>query len=110
MKASNVFAPTKAQKVVPDLEEAHEEDDDDEVVAEEQADSAEPEDGDITKDNYIKKPKVSKGDASKKTPAKGGKKFKGDEEIGSGWDGDAKPKKARGGKEKAVAGKSKARK
>ncbi len=110
MKASNILAPIKGPKDAPDLEEAIEEDDDEEVVAEEQADAAEAEEGDITKDKYIKKPKGPKGDAPKKAAAKRGKNAGDEEDMGSQSVEEAKPKKARVGKAKGAAAKGKAKK
>ena len=49
MKASNVVAPAKVTKDVPDLEEAFEEEDDGEVVAEPKEDDEETE---LKKDKY----------------------------------------------------------
>ncbi|KAK0613751.1 replication factor RFC1 C terminal domain-containing protein [Immersiella caudata] len=68
MRASNVFAPTKAKtKDMPDLEEAIEEEDDAEVVeAPEEDDEL-----DLKGDKYIKQPKAkAKKAAPKKTKAK----------------------------------------
>src|SRR5277367_4746386 len=75
MKASNVVAAQKGPKIAPDLEEAIEEDDDGEILVDDQgiADD-DDENGDLLKDKYIKKPKASKGDASKKPTTKKGKK------------------------------------
>ena len=65
MKASNVVAPAKQTKEVPDLEEALEEDDDEAIVEPKEADDDE---ADLKKDKYIKQPKVEKPAAA------GGKK------------------------------------
>ncbi|PTB67352.1 DNA replication factor C, large subunit, partial [Trichoderma citrinoviride] len=63
MKASNVFAPKKQTKEIPDLEEAIEEEDDAEVL--DAPDVDEDDEIDLKKDKYIKQPKVKK--AAKKT-------------------------------------------
>ncbi|TQW00852.1 chromosome transmission fidelity factor [Cordyceps javanica] len=66
MKAStNVVAPKKSAKDMPDLEEAIEEEDDGEVV---EAPGEEDEEIDFKKDKYIKQPKAKK--ATKKSKAK----------------------------------------
>ncbi|KFY08269.1 hypothetical protein V492_06392 [Pseudogymnoascus sp. VKM F-4246] len=71
MKASNVVAPAKATKEMPDLEEAIEESDNGEALVE-TPDDNEEEDMDISKDKYIKKPKAKKA-AGKKPKATGAK-------------------------------------
>lgn len=68
MKASNVLVTAKAAKEVPDLEEAIEETDDEEVISEVKED--EEDDGDFSKDKYIKQPKAKKAAASKKAASK----------------------------------------
>lgn len=90
MKASTVVAPkgrSKADK--PDLEEAMEDSDAGEVL--DDADKAEDEDVDLSKDKYIKAPK--KKAAPKKTAAK--KKKAADDD-----DDDEKPKKKGKGRAK----------
>ncbi|KAI1000714.1 Replication factor C subunit 1 [Podosphaera aphanis] len=64
MKASNIVAPSKTIKEVPDLEEAFEEEDDGEIVAEPKQ---EDEEIDFKKDKYIKQPKKP---AAKKSATK----------------------------------------
>ncbi|GME49001.1 replication factor c subunit 1 [Neofusicoccum parvum] len=92
MKASSVVAPKAAKKEKPDLEEAIEESDEGEVADEPDATKKdEDEEGDITKDKYIKQPKkkaVPKKKAAKKAAA--------DDD-----DDEPKPKKAAKGKGKA---------
>lgn len=82
MKASNVIAPKKQAKDVPDLEEAIEEEDDGQAAEVPDVDEDEI---DLKKDKYIKQPK--------KKPAKKATKAAADN------DGDDKPK----GKAKAKA-------
>ncbi|KAK8094563.1 replication factor RFC1 C terminal domain-containing protein [Apiospora hydei] len=98
MKASSVAEPKKVAKEVPDLEEAIEEED--------EGDAAEPaeandDDGDITKDKYIKQPKAK----PKRAPKKAAKAAKDDEDD----DEDVKPAKGKG-RAKAGVSKSKAKK
>jgi replication factor C subunit 1 len=71
MKASNVLAPKKMAKEVPDLEEAIEEEDDADVVEAPEVDD--DEDMDIKGDKYIKqpKPKAAGKKGGKKATAKG---------------------------------------
>lgn len=69
MKASAVVGPTKVAKEKPDLEEAIEESDEGEVVEDPDAKKNEDEEGDITKDKYIKQPKKKAG-PKKKAKAK----------------------------------------
>lgn len=69
MKASAVVGPTKVAKEKPDLEEAIEESDEGEVVEDPDAKKNEDEEGDITKDKYIKQPK-KKAAPKKKAKAK----------------------------------------
>ncbi|POS76823.1 replication factor RFC1 C terminal domain-containing protein [Diaporthe helianthi] len=95
MKASNVTAPKKAAKDLPDIEDALEADDD----AAEAIEPAEEDDDeiDLKKDKYIKQPKAKpKRAAKKKTPVD-------DEEE----DGDEKPAKSRGKGKGAAKGKGK---
>lgn len=108
MKASNVVAPAKATKEMPDLEEAIEESDSGEVLVE-TPDDNEDEDMDISKDKYIKKPKARK--AVGKKPA-GKKSKKNDCADGNEDDSqdEVKPKKPRTSKPKATGAKTKARK
>lgn len=68
MKASNVVVPAKVSKEVPDLEEALEESDDAEVISEAKEDD--DDEGDLTKDKYIKQPKAKKAAAGKKAASK----------------------------------------
>jgi replication factor C subunit 1 len=90
MKASSVFAPRKAVKEAPDLEEAMEESDDGEVPdqTKEEAD-----DMDISKDKYIKAPK-KKSAAAAKPKAKSKKRA---------IDSDAEESEAKKPKPKAAA-------
>ncbi|KAK6825229.1 hypothetical protein PG987_012723 [Apiospora arundinis] len=97
MKASSVAEPKKIAKDVPDLEEAIEEED--------EGDAAEPaeandDEGDITKDKYIKQPKAK----PKRAPKKSAKAAKDEDD-----DEDVKPTKGKG-KAKATASKSRAKK
>lgn len=99
MKASNVVAPTKAAKVVPDLEEAIEDEDAAEELAEakgeDEIEKEEEAEVDLSKDKYIKQPKVKKDSAPKK-PA--GKKVKAAKPLDFDEyesDEEPKPKKAR---------------
>lgn len=101
MKASNVVAPAKLKKEVPDLEEAIEEEDEGDAVDEptkEEADEI-----DFKKDKYIKQPKA------KKAPAKraGKKKTKGDDEDDFDKEDEEKPKKKTKAKTAASKGKGK---
>ncbi len=95
MKASNVVAPAKQSKEVPDLEEAMEEDDDEAIVEPKEEDD--DDEVDLKKDKYIKQPKFKKPGvaggkkaASKKASKKKAKDDDDDEES----EEDAKPKKA----------------
>lgn len=103
MKASQVVAPKRAgAKEKPDLEEALEESDDEGVdVAEEVKE--EEEDGDLTKDKYIKAPKKKKAAAAGAVEKKGGSKKRkaADHEEDEDDEDDVKPKKAAKGKGKA---------
>lgn len=108
MKASNVVAPAKATKEIPDLEEAIEESDSGEVLVETPEDN-EDEDMDISKDKYIKKPKAKKAAAGKKPAGKKSKKNDGvDGNEGDSQD-EVKPKKPRASKPKATGAKTKAK-
>lgn len=95
MKASNVTAPKKAAKDVPDIEDAIEAEDDGAEVAE----PVEEDDDeiDLKKDKYIKQPKAKPKRAAKKKAADN------DEED----DGDDKPAKGRGKGKTATKGKGK---
>jgi replication factor C subunit 1 len=62
MKASSVLAPKKSKKDVPDLEEAIEESDDGEPDDES---PDKEEEGDLSKDKYIKAPKKKAVNAAK---------------------------------------------
>lgn len=108
MKASNVVAPAKATKEMPDLEEALEESDNGEALVE-TPDDNEEEDMDLSKDKYIKKPKVKKA-AGKKPAAKKSKKT--DDADGNEGDtqDEVKPKKPRASKPKVTGAKTKAKK
>lgn len=94
MKASNVTAPKKAAKDVPDIEDAIEAEDEAEVfeLAEEDDDEI-----DLKKDKYIKQPKAKPKRATKKKAAD-----EGDED-----EDDAKPAKSRGKGKGAAKGKGK---
>lgn len=98
MKTSNVMATARATKEKPDLEEAIDESDDGEDPAVERV--APDDDGDISKDKFIKQPKKKAAPkskaASKKTPK---------EESEGESDAAVKPKK--GGRGKAVKGNKK---
>lgn len=102
MKASNVVAPAKATKEMPDLEEAIEESDSGEALVE-TPDDNEDDDMDLSKDKYIKKPKAKKA-AGKKPAAKKSKKT--DDADDTQVEG--KPKKPRASKPKATGAKTKA--
>jgi replication factor C subunit 1 len=104
MKASNVVAPAKVTKDVPDLEEAFEEEDDGELVAEPKEDDEETE---LKKDKYIKQPKVKKPAAPKK--ASKNKGAKNDDEADEDDSEEVKPKKGRS-KAKSTATKGKGKK
>lgn len=95
MKASNVTAPKKAAKDVPDIEDAIEAEDDGAEVAE----PVEEDDDeiDLKKDKYIKQPKAKPKRAAKKKAADN------DEEE----DGDDKPAKGRGKGKAVTKGKGK---
>lgn len=96
MKASNVVAPKKTAKEMPDLEDAIEADDDEAEVVE----PVEDDEVDLKKDKYIKQPKAK--------PKKAAKKKAADEDDGEGDEAAVKPAKGRG-KGKAAA-KSKGKK
>ncbi|KAK3684213.1 replication factor RFC1 C terminal domain-containing protein [Podospora appendiculata] len=67
MKASNIMAPKKASKDVPDLEEAIEEEDEGDVV---EAVEVDEDDLDLKTDKYIKVPKAKPAKKSTKKAAK----------------------------------------
>lgn len=96
MKASNVVAPKKATKDVPDLEDAIEASDD-EAVAAEPADE-DDEEIDLKKDKLIKQPKPKAKRATKK---KAGEEDEGED------DGGSKATKGRGKGKAAAKGKAK---
>lgn len=96
IKASNVFAPKKQTKEMPDLEEAIEEEDDAELL--EAPDVDEDDEIDLKKDKYIKQPKV------KKPAKKASKTSTGDDDDTA----DSKPKGR--AKAKATSAKGKAKK
>ena len=100
MKASNVVAPAKTTREMPDLEEAIEESDTGDALIE-TPDDNEDDDLDLSKDKYIKKPKTKK--AVGKRPAV--KKFYEGE-----TQDEVKPKKPRASKPKAAGAKAKAKK
>ncbi|KAL8818718.1 MAG: hypothetical protein Q9223_002713 [Gallowayella weberi] len=93
MKASQVVAPKKTKKDVPDLEEAidgSEEGEDEEVKADE-----EEEELDLKKDKYVKAPKAKRAPANKDTKSGKGKakakgKGKGKEDSDEAEDDDVK--------------------
>ncbi|KAL1647437.1 DNA replication factor C complex subunit Rfc1 [Diplodia intermedia] len=89
MKASSIVAPKQAVKEKPDLEEAIEESDEGEVVDEPDAKKDEDEEGDITKDKYIKQPKKKAAPRKKATKKSAAADDDDDEE-------DEKPKKGKG--------------
>jgi replication factor C subunit 1 len=88
VKASSVLQPKKQTKDKPDLEEAIEESDEGEVVDEAADTKQEEEDGDLTKDKYIKAPKKKRT-----APAKTKKRAAAESE---GESDDAPKKKAKG--------------
>jgi len=102
MKASNLVAPAKVTKDVPDLEEAFEEEDDAEIVAEPKEDDEETE---LKKDKYIKQPKVKKPAAPKKASKK--KTSKDDEHDDVESEEEVKPKKGKAKAKPAAKGKGK---
>jgi replication factor C subunit 1 len=93
MKASSVLQPKKQSKDKPDLEEALEESDEGEVIDEAADKQEDDDDGDLTKDKYIKAPKKKRA-----APAatKGKKKKDADVNMEEGSDEAPKPKKAKG--------------
>ena len=97
MKASNIVAPAKTTKEVPDLEEAMEEEDDEVAVEPKEEDDDE---ADLKKDKYIKQPKAKKQTAERKAAPKKASKTKAkndDEDEDDEDDGSeegVKPKKA----------------
>lgn len=95
IKASNVLAPKKLAKEVPDLEEAIEEADDAEVL--EAPDAEEDDELDLKRDKYIKQPKAKK-------PAKKTAKAKAADDDDSE---EAKPKGRSKAKPAASKGKAK---
>jgi replication factor C subunit 1 len=91
MKASNMdvaVAAKKADKDMPDLEEALEEEDENDVA--EPADVDDEEELDLKKDKYIKQPKAKGGKKATKKTAKAA----GDDDDEDG--GGSKPSKAKG--------------
>jgi replication factor C subunit 1 len=98
MKASSVMAPKQAKKEMPDLEEAIEESDDGELIEEPKDDD----EGDLSKDKYIKAPK--KKAAPKAKAAGKGKKRAVDSDAE-----DSEPKKTKASSSKSK-GKAKAKK
>lgn len=95
MKASNVIAPKTQKKEVPDLEEAIEESDEGEP---EDAMSKDEDEGDITKDKYIKAPK------KKAAPkANGAAKGKGKKRAADSDAEESEAKKPARGKSKGKA-------
>ncbi|KAF2115605.1 replication factor RFC1 C terminal domain-containing protein [Lophiotrema nucula] len=103
MKASSVVAPKKQTKEKPDLEEAIDESDEGEVVDEVKD---EDEDGDLSKDKYVKQPK--KKAAAKKAAPKKGKKRPAEDDDDEESEVEVKAKGK--GKGKAAAGKGKGKK
>ncbi|KAF2431972.1 DNA replication factor C, large subunit [Tothia fuscella] len=101
MKASSVVAPKKVAKDRPDLEEAIEESDDGEEDVKE---VVEEEEGDMSKDKYIKAPKKKKAAAPQKSTAgkKGAKRARDDDDDEES-DGSPKGKKVAKGKGKEKA-------
>ncbi|KAK7977518.1 Replication factor C subunit 1 [Apiospora saccharicola] len=95
MKASSVTEPKKVARDVPDLEEAIEEEDEGEAEPAE----ANDDEGDITKDKYIKQPKAK----PKRAPKKSAKAAKDDADE----DEDVKPAKAKGRAKAATKSKAK---
>jgi replication factor C subunit 1 len=89
MKASSVVAPKKQAKEKPDLEEAIDDSDDGEVIEEVKD---EDEEGDLSKDKYVKQPKkkaaAKKGGAAPKRAKKKAKDEESEDEV----EEDAKPK------------------
>lgn len=112
MKASNVVAAQKGPKIVPDLEEAIEDEDDGEVLVEDQGNADDDdESGDIFSDKYIKKPKAQKDAAPKKPANKKGKKTSNDkEDLEDKSEDEPKQKEARTGKAKVTAQRGKGKK
>ncbi|KAL5345825.1 DNA replication factor C complex subunit Rfc1 [Pseudogymnoascus australis] len=104
MKASNVVAPAKTTKEMPDLEEAIEESDSGEALVE-TPDDNEDDDMDLSKDKYIKKPKAKKA-AGKKPAAKKPKKTDDADDTQD----EGRPKKPSASKPKATSAKTKAKK
>ncbi|KAF2130824.1 DNA replication factor C, large subunit [Dothidotthia symphoricarpi CBS 119687] len=103
MKATSVVAPKKQAKEKPDLEEAIEESDDGEVIEEVKE---EDEEGDLSKDKYVKQPK-KKAAGKKAAPKKAAKKkAKDDEDEDEDEDDEVKPK-AKGKGKAAAKGKKK---
>ncbi|KAL8671852.1 MAG: hypothetical protein Q9168_003668 [Polycauliona sp. 1 TL-2023] len=77
MKASQVVAPKKVKKDVPDLEEAMDDSDEGNVVAsDDEVKASDEEVLDLKKDKYVKAPKAKKGQATKDSGA-GAKAGKG---------------------------------
>jgi replication factor C subunit 1 len=101
MKASNVTATKKLGKVMPDLEEAIEEDDDADVV---EPVEVEEDELDLKGDKYIKQPKAK----AKRAPKKGAKANADDDEDEE--EEGAKTKAAKGGKGKKAPAKGKGKK
>ncbi|KAL8734694.1 MAG: hypothetical protein Q9166_001350 [cf. Caloplaca sp. 2 TL-2023] len=75
MKASQIVAPKKIKKDVPDLEEAIDESDEgDAVASDEEVKDEDEEELDLKKDKYVKAPKAKKAQASKDAGAGAGSK------------------------------------
>lgn len=96
IKASNVLAPKKATKEVPDIEDAIDADDDEAEVVEPAADDDDDE-IDLKKDKYIKQPKAK---ANPKRAAKKSANDDGDDGAGTAPKGRGKGKAGAKGKGK----------
>ncbi|KAK4152747.1 replication factor RFC1 C terminal domain-containing protein [Chaetomidium leptoderma] len=80
MKSTNVVAPKKADKEMPDLEEAIEEEDENDVA--EVADADEDEELNLKTDKYIKQPKARAGKKTAKKTAKGADNDEDEDDVG----------------------------
>ena len=119
MKASQVVAPRKIKKDVPDLEEAIGSEDEDIAMTDDEQKASEDEELDLKKDKYVRAPSKKTGgtkkagarDAKGKTKGKAKSKAEGDSDSKSASNSEAevKPKKGRPSTAKAKGGGARAK-
>jgi replication factor C subunit 1 len=107
MKSGGVTASVRLTKEVPDLEEAIEEEDDEAAFSEPRLEDEE-EELDLSKDKYVKQPKVKKPSAGKKAVARS-RKMPRDTKDADESEEETRPKKARTGRAKGIPTKAKVR-